>query len=164
MACRSPAPRSPMAIQSGALAGYANLRDNVAPQYQAPARPDRRRPDQRLRRKRPDRRRRRADAARPLHLRRRDRRALDRGDHGPCQRDRSQRRTSIPRRAATSTLLRDGGIADPSNPAYTYNTTGAASYTGRIQQLMSALTTTHPSTGSTGWRLRTASPTTPMPR
>src|SRR5271170_4095122 len=32
-------------------------------------------------------------------------------------------------------LLRDGGISDPGNPAYTYNSTGSASYTGRIQEL-----------------------------
>ena len=32
---RSPAPNSPMPIQSGALAGYAALRDTLAPQYQA---------------------------------------------------------------------------------------------------------------------------------
>jgi len=33
------------------------------------------------------------------------------------------------------TLIRDGGISDPGNPAYVYNTTGAASYTGRIHGL-----------------------------
>ena len=30
-------------------------------------------------------------------------------------------------------LLRDGGVSGPGNPAYVYNTTGAASFTGRIQ-------------------------------
>jgi flagellar hook-associated protein 1 FlgK len=38
--------------------------------------------------------------------------------------------------------LRDGGISAPGNPAYTYNTTGSASYTGRIQELESELTAT----------------------
>ena len=38
-----------------------------------------------------------------------------------------------------ATLLRDGGVSDPGNPAYTYNSTGAASYTGRIQQLVGAI-------------------------
>jgi flagellar hook-associated protein 1 len=40
-----------------------------------------------------------------------------------------------------SLLLRDGGIADPTTSNYTYNTTGAAGYTGRLQQLSAALRT-----------------------
>ena len=51
-------------------------------------------------------------------------------------------RTSIPRRGAIRNLLRDGGISDPGNPAYTYNTTGAASYTGRIQELIAGISAT----------------------
>jgi flagellar hook-associated protein 1 FlgK len=39
-------------------------------------------------------------------------------------------------------LLRDGGISVPSNSNYTYNTTGTAGYSTRIQQLISALDTT----------------------
>ncbi len=39
-------------------------------------------------------------------------------------------------------LLRDGGISNPSDPAYKYNATGAAGYSTRIQQLISALTST----------------------
>jgi flagellar hook-associated protein 1 len=47
-------------------------------------------------------------------------------------------------------LLRDGGIADPNDnypsttggSVYTYNTTGAASYTTRIGQLISGITAT----------------------
>jgi flagellar hook-associated protein 1 len=39
-------------------------------------------------------------------------------------------------------LLRDGGISDPGNPAYVYNTTGAASYTGRIQELIGQISAT----------------------
>ncbi len=34
-------------------------------------------------------------------------------------------------------LLRDGGISDPGNPAYTYNTTGAAGFSDRLSQLFS---------------------------
>jgi flagellar hook-associated protein 1 FlgK len=47
-------------------------------------------------------------------------------------------------------LLRDGGIADPTNSAYTYNTTGAASYTGRITQLIGATTSTQSFSGAAG--------------
>lgn len=36
-------------------------------------------------------------------------------------------------------LLRDGGIGDRGNTAYTYNSTGAASYSGRLQQLVDGL-------------------------
>ncbi len=39
------------------------------------------------------------------------------------------------------TLLRDGGISDPGSTDYSYNTTGATGYTGRLQQLVSALST-----------------------
>jgi flagellar hook-associated protein 1 len=42
-----------------------------------------------------------------------------------------------PTQGGNAELVRDGGISDPGNPAYTYNTTGAASYTDRIQALMS---------------------------
>jgi flagellar hook-associated protein 1 len=36
-------------------------------------------------------------------------------------------------------LLRDGGISDPGSATYTYNTTGSTGYTGRIQQMVSAI-------------------------
>ena len=55
-----------------------------------------------------------------------------------------------PSQGGDPTLLRDGGISDPGNAAYTYNTTGAASYTGRIQELIgeiSATQTFDPSAG-----------------
>ena len=57
---------------------------------------------------------------------------------------------STRRREVTPSLLRDGGVSDPGNAAYTYNTTGAASYTGRIQELIgeiSATQTFDPSAG-----------------
>jgi flagellar hook-associated protein 1 FlgK len=44
-----------------------------------------------------------------------------------------------PTQGGNAELVRDGGISDPGNPAYTYNTTGAASYTGRIEALMANL-------------------------
>ena len=89
---------SPMAIQSGALAGYANLRDNIAPQYGAQldqiagglisafAESDQTGGHG-------------ADDAGPLHLRWRDRRSLDLGDDRARERDRGQRQCrSIPGR------------------------------------------------------------------
>jgi flagellar hook-associated protein 1 len=39
------------------------------------------------------------------------------------------------------TRLRDGGIADPNNPAYVYNTSGAAGFSDRITQLIGNLGT-----------------------
>ena len=46
-----------------------------------------------------------------------------------------------PTQGGNAELVRDGGISNPGNPAYTYNTTGAASYTDRIQALMSNIDT-----------------------
>ncbi len=43
--------------------------------------------------------------------------------------------TVDPSQGGSVNLLRDGGISDPSNMNYRYNTSGAASYTGRIFQL-----------------------------
>ena len=47
-----------------------------------------------------------------------------------------------PSQGGDPTLIRDGSISDPGNPAYTYNTTGAASYTGRIQGLIGQIEAT----------------------
>lgn len=44
-----------------------------------------------------------------------------------------------PSQGGDADLVRDGGIADPGNPAYTYNSSNAASYTDRIQQLIASL-------------------------
>jgi flagellar hook-associated protein 1 FlgK len=44
-----------------------------------------------------------------------------------------------PGQGGDAMLLRDGGISDTSNADYTYNTTGAGGYTGRLQQMVSAL-------------------------
>jgi flagellar hook-associated protein 1 FlgK len=139
---------APMAIQSGALAGYANLRDNVAPQYGAQL-------DQ---------------IAGGLISAFAE--SDQTGGSAPTMPGlfTFAGATGVPSTSATTglaseieinanvdpsqggnvNLLRDGGIADPTNSAYTYNTTGAASYAGRIEQLMSALTTTQSFGGSTG--------------
>jgi flagellar hook-associated protein 1 FlgK len=46
-----------------------------------------------------------------------------------------------PTQGGDASLLRDGGVSDTTDSNYTYNTTGAAGYTGRLQQLVSALQT-----------------------
>jgi flagellar hook-associated protein 1 FlgK len=131
-------PNSPMPIQSGALAGYAALRDTLAPQYQAQL-------DQ--------------IAGGLIN-------AFAESDQstpptlpslpglfttpGAMSLPSSSATTGLaaaievnpnvdPSQGGDPTLLRDGGISDPGNPAYTYNSTGAASYTGRLQQLVGAI-------------------------
>jgi flagellar hook-associated protein 1 FlgK len=44
-----------------------------------------------------------------------------------------------PDQGGDPSLLRDGGISNPGNPAYAYNTTGAAGYSDRLNQLLDAL-------------------------
>ncbi|MDH7798660.1 MULTISPECIES: flagellar hook-associated protein FlgK [unclassified Beijerinckia] len=44
-----------------------------------------------------------------------------------------------PARGGNLNLLRDGGISDPGNPAYVYNSSGGASYSGRLQGLVDKL-------------------------
>ncbi len=129
---------SPMPIQSGALGGYAALRDTLAPQYQAQL-------DQ--------------IAGGLIN-------AFAESDQSTPATLPSlpglfttAGATSLPSMLATTglaaaievnpnvdpsqggdaTLLRDGGISNPGNPAYTYNTTRAASFTGRIQELVGAI-------------------------
>ena len=125
---------SPMPIQSGALAGYAALRDTLAPEYQAQL-------DQ--------------IAGGLIN-------AFAESDQSATPTLPSlpglfttAGATSLPSMSATTglaaaievnpnvdpsqggnpNLLRDGGISDPGNPAYTYNPAGSASFTGRIQEL-----------------------------
>ena len=132
---------SPMPIQSGALAGYAAVRDTLAPEYQAQL-------DQ--------------IAGGLIN-------AFAESDQSATPTLPSlpglfttPGATSLPSMSATTglaaaievnpnvdpsqggnpNLLRDGGISDPGNPAYTYNTTGAASYTGRIQELIGQISAT----------------------
>ncbi len=47
-----------------------------------------------------------------------------------------------PSQGGNLSLLQNGGISDPGNQAYVYNTTGATGYSARIQQLLSGLSTT----------------------
>ena len=128
-------PNSPMPIQSGALAGYAALRDTLAPQYQAQL-------DQ-------------IAGGLINGFAESDQSATPTLTSLPGLFTTSGA-TSLPSMSATTglaaaievnpnvdpsqggnpNLLRDGGISAPGNPAYTYNTTGSASYTGRIQQLI----------------------------
>ncbi|MGO9742457.1 MAG: flagellar hook-associated protein FlgK [Roseiarcus sp.] len=132
---------APMAIQSGALAGYVQLRDVVAPQYVAQL-------DQ---------------IAGGLVS------AFAESDQSatPTLPDLPGLFTApsltsvpsdtqvtglaseievnpnvIPADGGNLELLQNGGISDPGNPAYTYNTTGAAGYTGRIQEMDDAITGT----------------------
>src|ERR1700727_107804 len=132
---------SPMPIQSGALAGYAAVRDTFAPEYQAQL-------DQ--------------IAGGLIN-------AFGESDQSATPTLPSlpglfttPGETSLPSMTSTTglaatieinpnvdpsqggnpNLLRDGGVSDPGNPAYTYNTTGAASYTGRIQELVSEISAT----------------------
>jgi flagellar hook-associated protein 1 len=132
---------SPMPIQSGALAGYAALRDTLAPEYEAQL-------DQ--------------IAGGLIN-------AFAESDQSATPTQPSlpglfttPGATSLPSMLATTgladaievnpnadpsqggdpTLIRDGAISDPGNPAYIYNTTDSASYTGRIQQLIGQISAT----------------------
>ena len=111
------------------------------------------------------RRRRRCPRCRVSSPRRASSPALDGGGDRPRRGDRSQSQRRPVARAATRRLLRDGGVSGPGNPAYTYNSTGAASYTGRIQQLAAAIGATQSFDPSAGLRLL-GEPRriTPMPR
>ncbi len=50
--------------------------------------------------------------------------------------------TVDPSQGGNANLLRDGGISDTANSNYTYNSSGATSYTGRISQLIGNLSAT----------------------
>ena len=133
-------PNSPMPIQSGALAGYAALRDTLAPQYQAQldqiagglinafAESDQSNP---------------AVLTKLPGLFTTPSLFSTPGATPPSMLATTRLAAAIevnpnvdPSQGGNPNLLRDGGISDPGNPAYTYNTTGSASYTGRIQQLI----------------------------
>jgi len=58
--------------------------------------------------------------------------------------------TVDPAQGGNPTLLRDGGISDTSNNDYTYNANGQAGYTGRLQQLISGLGATMSFSSSAG--------------
>ena len=132
---------APMPVQSGALAGYAALRDTLAPEYQAQL-------DQ--------------IAGGLIN-------AFAESDHSATPTLPSlpglfttPGAVSLPSMTATTglaaaievnpnvdpsqggnpDLIRDGGVSDPGNPAYTYNTSGSASYTGRIEELIGEINAT----------------------
>src|SRR5271166_1075429 len=130
-------PNSPMPIQSGALAGYAALRDTLAPQYEAQldqiagglinafAESDQSNPP--------------TLPSLPGLFTTAGATALPSmtaasGLAGAIEIN----PTVDPSQGGNPTLLRDGGISSP-NAAYTYNSTGAASFTGRLQELAGAI-------------------------
>jgi flagellar hook-associated protein 1 len=131
-------PNSPMPIQSGALAGYAALRDTIAPEYEAQL-------DQiagGLINAFAE-----SDQSNPPTLPPLPGLFTTAGLTSlPSMSSATGLAAAIevnpnvdPSQGGNATLLRDGGISDPGNPAYTYNTTGSASYTGRLQQLVAAI-------------------------
>jgi len=134
-------PGAPMAVHSGALAGLASLRDTIAPTYQSQL-------DQIAKGL--------VDAfaetdqsatptlpalpglftypgATGLPLA-----ANVSGLAGKIQINRNV----DPAQGGNLNLLRDGGISSPGNPAYSYNGSGAAGFTGRIQQLIGQISAT----------------------
>ena len=132
---------APMAVQSGALAGYSQLRDVIAPQYQtqldqiagglvsAFAESD--------------------QSATPTQPTLPGLFTASGLTSVPADTAVDGLAASIevnpnvdPTQGGSLSLLREGGISSPGNSAYTYNTTGAASYTGRLQQMSAALTAT----------------------
>jgi flagellar hook-associated protein 1 FlgK len=131
-------PSAPMAIQSGALAGLANLRDTVAPQYQAQL-------DQiagGLINAFGE-----SDQSTTTGLPSLPGLFTTPGASGlPTAADTTGLAASIevnpavdPSQGGDVSLLQDGGV-NGSN--YVYNTTGAAGYTGRIQEMIGAITAT----------------------
>jgi flagellar hook-associated protein 1 FlgK len=132
---------SPMPIHSGALAGYAALRDTLAPQYAAQL-------DQiagGLINAFAE-----SDQSTPPALPSLPGLFTTAGATGlPAMSATSGLAATIkvnpavdPSQGGNVALLRDGGISDPGNAAYVYNMTGAASYSGRIEQLESAVRAT----------------------
>lgn len=132
-------PSSPMPIQSGAIAGYAQIRDTIAPQYEKQL-----------------------DALAGSMVN-----AFSESDQGKpptnptlpglftangltappgstVQPGLAQKLTINanvdPSQGGNWQLLRDGGISNPSNPAYKYNTAGSASFSTRIQDLTNSIT------------------------
>jgi flagellar hook-associated protein 1 FlgK len=126
-------PNSPMPIQSGALAGNAALRDTLAPQYHAQldqiagglidafAEIDQASPTQ---------------PQLPGLFTTTGAAALPSSPVGLAAAIEVNPNVD-PSQGWNADLLRDGGISG--NSAYVYNSTGAASYTGRLQQLVGAI-------------------------
>jgi flagellar hook-associated protein 1 len=130
-------PSAPMAVQSGALAGLTQLRDTIAPEYQAQL-----------------------DQISGGLIN-----AFEETDQtggsapalpglftfpGAAGVPSTTQVTGLsseievnpnvdPSQGGNVDLLRDGGISNPGSATYTYNTTGSTGYSGRIQQLGSAI-------------------------
>jgi flagellar hook-associated protein 1 FlgK len=132
---------SNMPIQSGAIAGLAQLRDTIAPQYQAQLdqiagnlmtafqETDQSTTASGL-------------AARNGQFTTANSTTVPSSANWTGLADAITINASVdPTQGGDATLLRDGGISDTSNSDYTYNTAGDASYTGRLQQLVTALQT-----------------------
>jgi flagellar hook-associated protein 1 FlgK len=145
-------PSAPMAIQSGALAGLANLRDTVAPEYQAQL--DQisnglisafaETPQSTASTSSPT-----PPPALPGLFTYFGAAGMPTTSTGLASL--IEVNPSVdPSQGGNVDLLRDGGIADPTDAfpsttggsVYTYNTTGAASYGGRISDLISGLSAT----------------------
>jgi flagellar hook-associated protein 1 len=131
-------PSAPMAIQSGALAGLAALRDNIAPQYQAQldqiaggliqafSESD--------------------QSATPSQPNLPGLFTVPGATGVPSLGSATGLAAAIevnsnvdPAQGGNVNLLRDGGIASNGAAPYVYNTTGAADYTGRIQMLIDGI-------------------------
>ena len=132
---------STMAIQSGTLAGLANLRDNVAVTYQNQL-------DEIARGLIDDFAE--SDQSNPATLPTAPglftypgAPAMPANNVNPGLAGTIEVNPNVdPSQGGSLSLLRDGGIADPTEAGYDYNPTGAASYSGRIQQLIGNLTQT----------------------
>ena len=129
---------SPMPIQSGALAGYAALRDTLAPQYGAQldqiagglinafAESDQSTPP--------------TLPSLPGLFTTAGATSLPSTSAATGLAAAIEVNPTVdPSQGGNVNLLRDGGISAPGNSAYTYNATGAASYAGRIDQLAAAV-------------------------
>ena len=129
---------SPMPIQSGALAGYAALRDTLAPQYGAQldqiagglinafAESDQSTPP--------------TLPSLPGLFTTAGATSLPSTSAATGLAAAIEVNPAVdPSQGGNVNLLRDGGISAPGNSAYRYNATGAASYAGRIDQLAAAV-------------------------
>ena len=140
---------SPMAIQSGALAGDAAIRDTIAPQYQSQldqiagglisafSESD--------------------QSATPTQPKLPGLFTFPGATGVPSPNQATGLAASIdvnanvdPSRGGDLSLLQNGGISQPGNPAYDYNPTGAAGFTGRIQQLVDNLSAPQTFSASAG--------------
>jgi flagellar hook-associated protein 1 len=131
-------PSSPMPIKSGQLAGLANLRDNVAVAYQSQldetarglintfAESDQTNPPT-------------LPTAPGLFTYSGAPSMPGNAVTSGLAADVKVNPIADPSQGGNLSLLRDGGISNPSNPAYNYNTTQGTAFSGRIQDLLTKL-------------------------